>query len=332
MTTNRNSNTNYIDIHVCKHLVINLFANENNQVSVYRTTHYLKSMDFLKKVSHDVVTLDEKNFDQFMTYYEIFEVPRISVAAVDYNMRYAIWCDMVDATTILTSLIPRKKLNLLECFFSSDYKNIEHRISQLFREYLNGESCLIGPLTDIKWQLNGKKTQGDNNIAIHVTPPDGDEDNEFVPPLRPRRKLSTPLSAFPGADGFKMSVDGLRLSPTRSLSPVDRTKRRFSTMVSTAAAAAVSRRLSATIGWCLAIPTQVKPQIVRQGRALCLQYIKTQIRRSMACPKKNGLIERLRVSERDQRSEKNLRVMVSFFIIACAALFLLRFLCIYDNV
>ncbi|XP_045511168.1 anti-apoptotic protein NR13-like isoform X2 [Colias croceus] len=269
-----------------------------------------------------------------------------------------------------------------------------------------------------------------------------------------------------------MSVDGLRLSPTRSLSPVDRTKRRFSTMVSTAAAAAVSRRLSATIGWCLAIPTQVKPQIVRQGRALCLQYIKTQIRRSMACPKKqivikrlqqmietecgeeainntetgvlaalralcaalerkrpdafrhvarqatrapsamlrsdtalaelalalarritrenitwskiaavfcicgalareaaeaaddepalelvaapaaaiadllhdepgswvanhggwNGLIERLRVSERDQRSEKNLRVMVSFFIIACATLFLLRFLCIYDNV
>ena len=72
----------------------------------------------------------------------------------------------------------------------------------------------------------------------------------------------------------------------RCLSPLDRTKRRFSTMVSSAAAAAVSRRLSATIGWCLATPTQVKPQIVRQGRALCLQYIKTQIRRSPSCPNK----------------------------------------------
>lgn len=78
----------------------------------------------------------------------------------------------------------------------------------------------------------------------------------------------------------------LRTSPTRTLSPLDRTKRRFSTMVSSAAAAAVSRRLSATIGWCLASPTQVKPQIVRQGRALCLQYIKTQIRRSSLCANK----------------------------------------------
>ncbi|CAF4761263.1 unnamed protein product [Pieris macdunnoughi] len=324
----------------------------------------------------------------------------------------------------------------------------------------------IGPLTDLKWQLDGKRIQKDNNIAIHVTPPDGEED-EFVPPLRARRKLSTPLSVLPGAERLKLS-DGLRLSQTRSLSPIDRTKRRFSTMVSSTAAAAVSRRLSATIGWCLAMPTQVKPQIVRQGRALCLQYIKTQIRRSSACPKKqivlkrlqqmletecgeeainnvesgvlaalralcaalerkrpdafrhvarqatrapsamlrsdtalaelalalarritrenitwskiaavycicgalareaaeaadsepaleliaapaaaiadllheepgnwvashggwNGLIERLRVSERDQRSEKNLRVMISIFVIACATLFLLRFLSI----
>ncbi|KAM3964652.1 anti-apoptotic protein NR13 [Aphomia sociella] len=64
-------------------------------------------------------------------------------------------------------------------------------------------------------------------------------------------------------------------------------------MVSSAAAAAVSRRLSATIGWCLASPTQVKPQIVRQGRALCLQYIKTQIRRSTFCQKKKIVMKRL---------------------------------------
>ncbi|XP_039764289.1 uncharacterized protein LOC120636783 isoform X1 [Pararge aegeria] len=86
-------------------------------------------------------------------------------------------------------------------------------------------------------------------------------------------------------DGLS-APDLLRTSPSRSLSPFDRTKRRFSTMVSSAAAAAVSRRFSATIGWCLATPSDVKPQIVRQGRALCLQYIKTQIRRSPTCPKK----------------------------------------------
>ncbi|CAG9784422.1 unnamed protein product [Diatraea saccharalis] len=64
-------------------------------------------------------------------------------------------------------------------------------------------------------------------------------------------------------------------------------------MVSSAAAAVVSRRLSATIGWCLATPTQVKPQIVRQGRALCMQYIKTQIRRSSICTQKIIVMKRL---------------------------------------
>lgn len=63
----------------------------------------------------------------------------------------------------------------------------------------------IGPLTDIKWKVNGSRAveDGGNNIAIHVTPPDGEEDDEFVvPPLRARRKLSTPLSALQGADGL----------------------------------------------------------------------------------------------------------------------------------
>lgn len=44
-----------------------------------------------------------------------------------------------------------------------------------------------------------------NNIAIHVTPPDAEEDDEFAPApaLRMRRKLSTPLSALPNVgDGF----------------------------------------------------------------------------------------------------------------------------------
>lgn len=38
----------------------------------------------------------------------------------------------------------------------------------------------------------------------------------------------------------------------------------------------------------------------------------------------NGLIERLRASERDQRSEKTLRLMVTFFAVACLLLLLLR--------
>ncbi|CAH2104646.1 unnamed protein product [Euphydryas editha] len=161
-----------------------------------------------------------------------------------------------------------------------------------FKRRENRNKNQIGLITDFRWQSGGEKTQKDNNIAIHVIPPDGEEDDEFVPPLRVRRKLSTPLSSVPGSmDGF--SGQDLRTSPTHNLSPFDRTKRRFSTMVSSAAAAAVSRRLSATIGWCLATPTHVKPQIVRQGRALCLQYIKTQIRRSPTCPNKKIVLKRL---------------------------------------
>ncbi|CAG9099259.1 hypothetical protein JYU34_002578 [Plutella xylostella] len=134
------------------------------------------------------------------------------------------------------------------------------------------------------------KVDGCNNIAIHVIPPDGEEDDEFsapaqeAPRVRLRRKLSSPLSALP-ADNL-LAINNVRRSAGRSLSALDRTTRRFSTMVSSAAAAAVSRRLSATIGWCLASPTQVKPHIVRQGRALCLQYIKSQIRRSTITTKK----------------------------------------------
>ncbi|XP_026333266.1 bcl-2-related ovarian killer protein homolog A-like, partial [Hyposmocoma kahamanoa] len=154
----------------------------------------------------------------------------------------------------------------------------------------------IGPVTDTKWKLNGSRAieDGGNRIAIHVTPPDGDEDDEFVPPLRVRRKLSTPVSALEGADGLAaLRSSDIQRGSVQSLSPLDRTKRRFSTMVSSATAAAVSRRLSATIGWCLATPTQVKPQIVRQGRALCLQYIKTQIKRSAINTKKQIVIKRL---------------------------------------
>lgn len=38
----------------------------------------------------------------------------------------------------------------------------------------------------------------------------------------------------------------------------------------------------------------------------------------------NGLIERMRCSERDHHSEKNLKVMVSFFVLACMTLLLFR--------
>ncbi|KAI8427867.1 hypothetical protein MSG28_002234 [Choristoneura fumiferana] len=217
------------------------------------------------------------------------------------------------------------------------------------------------------------RLEQENNIAINVIPPDGEEDDdEFVPPLRPRRKMSTPLAALPGASDRLLGMPNAgRTSPSRSLSPLDRTKRRFSTMVSSATASAVSRRLSATIGWCLTSPTQIKPQIVRQGRALCLQYIKTQIRRSPMCANKvtniifkyiaeaadgepalelvaapaaavadllhedtgswiaanggwDGLVERLRASERDQRSEKNLKVIVSFLAMSFLFLVILR--------
>ena len=41
------------------------------------------------------------------------------------------------------------------------------------------------------------RPQEASKIAIQVTPPDGEEDDEFVPALRMRRKLSTPLTAMP---------------------------------------------------------------------------------------------------------------------------------------
>lgn len=70
----------------------------------------------------------------------------------------------------------------------------------------------IGPLTESRWQLGGGRGQEASNIAIQVTPPDGEEDDdEFVPALRMRRKLSTPLSALPGVS------DGLISLPSETI-------------------------------------------------------------------------------------------------------------------
>lgn len=55
-------------------------------------------------------------------------------------------------------------------------------------------------LAELKWKMDRLRVEHENNIAINVIPPDGEEDDdEFVPPLRPRRKMSTPLAALPGA-------------------------------------------------------------------------------------------------------------------------------------
>lgn len=67
----------------------------------------------------------------------------------------------------------------------------------------------IGPLTESRWPLGGARGPQGNNIAIQVTPPDGEED-KFVPALRMRRKRSTPLSALPGI------TDGLINLPSKT--------------------------------------------------------------------------------------------------------------------
>ncbi|CAB3231057.1 unnamed protein product [Arctia plantaginis] len=168
----------------------------------------------------------------------------------------------------------------------SSYNNRKSPID----EQSNPKFHLIEQLTDRRWKQTNLGGFDSTNIAIQVTPPDGEEDDDFIPALRLRRKLSTPLSALPGG---LLSIQNHRAPPSRSMSTFDRTKRRFSTMVSSTAASALSRRLSATIGWCLTGQTQVKPHIVREGRALCLQYIKTQIRRSNLCQKKQIVLKRL---------------------------------------
>lgn len=68
----------------------------------------------------------------------------------------------------------------------------------------------IGPLTDPKWQLGALRCQEARNIAIQVTPPDGEEDDdEFVPNLRMRRKLSTPLNAMLGVTDRRINLPSI---------------------------------------------------------------------------------------------------------------------------
>lgn len=55
----------------------------------------------------------------------------------------------------------------------------------------------IGLLTDRQWKRSRLGVYGPD-IDIHVTPPVGEENDDFIPSLRMRRKLSTPLSALPG--------------------------------------------------------------------------------------------------------------------------------------
>lgn len=149
-------------------------------------------------------------------------------------------------------------------------------------------SIKIGSLHEVQsWRAAaGVKLQSAAGISINVTPPEDEEADEYSAPSHPRerRKLSSPWNLQ-------------NLQPEhpadRSSDNVSSIKRRFSAMVPAAAAAAVSRRLSATLSWCLSSSMPVSPHIIRQGRTLCIQYMRYKIKRSDLPFKKTLVLQRL---------------------------------------
>lgn len=100
----------------------------------------------------------------------------------------------------------------------------------------------------------------------------------------PRRKFSFPavlqshgLHSELGGGGGGGSGGGVDFGGGPSLT-VATARRRFSNVSDV-----VSRKLSHTIGWRTAVPTE---QIARQGKALCVQYVRWKLKRAGAYTKK----------------------------------------------
>ncbi|XP_022171889.1 uncharacterized protein LOC111034817 isoform X2 [Myzus persicae] len=91
----------------------------------------------------------------------------------------------------------------------------------------------------------------------------------------PRRKFSFP--AVLQSHSLQSELGGVDFSGGPSLT-VATARRRFSNVSDV-----VSRKLSHTIGWRTAVPTE---QIARQGKALCVQYIRWKLKRAGAYTKK----------------------------------------------
>jgi len=91
----------------------------------------------------------------------------------------------------------------------------------------------------------------------------------------PRRKFSFP--AVLQSHSLQSELGGVDFGGGPSLT-VATARRRFSNVSDV-----VSRKLSHTIGWRTAVPTE---QIARQGKALCVQYVRWKLKRAGAYTKK----------------------------------------------
>ncbi|KAJ8960925.1 hypothetical protein NQ318_020225 [Aromia moschata] len=91
---------------------------------------------------------------------------------------------------------------------------------------------------------------------------------EIPPPLRPRRKLSIPVTLSVPPTGIEQVAF----------------RRRFSNVGD-----AVSRKLSTTIGWRSVAGGSPPDEIVAVGRALCVLYIRTRLKRAGIFSRKLGL-------------------------------------------
>lgn len=89
----------------------------------------------------------------------------------------------------------------------------------------------------------------------------------------PRRKFSFPAMLQSPSLHAELGIGGPSLT-------VATARRRFSNVSDV-----VSRKLSHTIGWRTAVPTE---QISRQGKALCVQYVRWKLKRAGLYTKKNA--------------------------------------------
>ncbi|VVC45746.1 Blc2 family,Bcl2-like [Cinara cedri] len=125
---------------------------------------------------------------------------------------------------------------------------------------------------------NNNNTSNNNNNGTG----NGSSRTTFVP----RRKFSFPAvlhsqilhSDLGGVGGFGGGVGNVGGGSGGPSLTVATARRRFSNVSDV-----VSRKLSHTIGWRTAVPTD---QIARQGKALCVQYVRWKLKRAGAYTKK----------------------------------------------
>lgn len=125
-------------------------------------------------------------------------------------------------------------------------------------------------------RCNGARRMSEGGLVMPACSANNFNNNNRMAATLPKRKFSFPATLHsPSLQAELANCNGVNVGPSLTVATA---RRRFSNVSDV-----VSRKLSHTIGWRTAVPTE---QIARQGKYMCVQYVRWKLKRAGVYTKK----------------------------------------------